>query len=325
LGIAVLGNICALGLDVDLNTDEELFHQFIDKYNKKYLASEFNFRLQIFKNNLEKAHELNTKDPHAKYGVTQFMDLSPEEFKNMYLIKNFTSPKKNGNVPILPFAKSTSKLTDLPASFDWNEHGVVTGVYNQGACGSCWAFSTTENVESMWAIARHPLTGLSMQQLVDCDTGLNEGCNGGEPPYAYEYIIDVGGLDSYSSYPYTGVDGSCKFNPSDVAATLKSWGYITTTDDETLMAEWTYEYGPPSVCVDAQYWQYYSGGVITENCGDTMDHCVQITGWTVVDGIDAWIVRNSWGTGWGYSGYLYIMMGADVCLIGNEVTSSVPN
>jgi len=307
-----------------IDDDHEQFHFFMKKYNKNYITSEYQARFEIFKTNLDKAREMNIKDPHAKYGITQFMDLSKEEFKNTYLIKNFTSPKKLGlKVPILP--KTSKRFQDLPVSFDWNDRGVVTAVYDQGECGSCWAFSTTENVESMWAIAGHGLHNMAMQQLVDCDTSLDHGCAGGNPPYAYQYIIETGGLEAYSDYPYTGVDGTCKFKSSDVIATLKTWGYITTDDNEDLMGEWTYEYGPPSVCVDAEAWQLYNGGVITQNCGTTMDHCVQITGWNTIDGIPAWTVRNSWGTSFGYGGYLYIMRGANVCLIGDEVTSSVPN
>ncbi len=59
---------------------------------------------------------------------------------------------------------------------------------------SCWASSVTENIESVWAIAGHPLVVLSEQQIVDCDLK-SEGCNGGEPINAYEYVIKAGGLE----------------------------------------------------------------------------------------------------------------------------------
>jgi len=297
------------------------FQTFITTYGRKYdTLTEFTKRYVIFQSNLKVAADLNAKDEHADYGVTKFMDLSPSEFRSFYLLTNFTSPKIRGErYPVLPRSPSV----ELPESFDWRNAGVVTGVYNQGQCGSCWAFSTTENVESMWARAGHGLTNLAMQQLVDCDHDGDHGCGGGNPPNAYTYLIQTGGQDSYSYYPYTGQDGGCRFSPSAVAARIRSWGYITTSDNENAMGEWTYQNGPPSVCVDAQYWQYYNGGVITTNCGVSMDHCVQITGWATVGGIPAWTVRNSWGTNWGYGGYLYVMRGANVCLIGSEVTSSV--
>jgi hypothetical protein len=81
----------------------------------------------------------------------------------------------------------------------------------------------------MWARAGHGLTNLAMQQLVDCDHLGDHGCGGGNPPNAYTYLIDAGGQDSYSSYPYTGQDGACRFNPGSVAARIRSWGYVRSS------------------------------------------------------------------------------------------------
>jgi len=322
--------LVALSVEARLTVDQandptyafDQFQTFMGKFNRKYASiSELNKKFTVFQANLKIAAGLNTKDEHADYGVTKFMDMSPSEFRAQYLLSNFTSPKLRGEpYPVLPRA---DRSLPLPESFDWRNAGVVTGVYNQGQCGSCWAFSTTENIESMWARAGRGLTNLAMQQLVDCDHNGDYGCGGGNPPNAYAYLIGAGGQDSYSSYPYTGENGVCQFNPGNIAARIRNWGYITTVDNENEMGAWTYQNGPPSICVDAQYWQYYNGGVITTNCGTSMDHCVQLIGWTTFQGIPAWTVRNSWGTNWGYSGYLYVMRGADVCLIGNEVTSSV--
>jgi len=173
----------------------------------------------------------------------------------------------------------------------------------------------------MWAIAGNALENLSMQQLVDCSGNGNEGCNGGNPPWTYPYIVKHG-LDRYSCYPYKGVTGQCHFKHDCVAAHISGWGYISTTDNEAYMMDWTYQYGPPSVCVDAQTWQFYTSGVITSNCGVEIDHCVQITGWNTIDGILAWTVRNSWGEDWGEAGYLYVEYGQNLCAIGDECTSS---
>jgi len=223
---------------------------------------------------------------------------------------------------VLP--KSTIDESALPPSFDWRNKGAVTPVYNQQQCGSCWAFSTTENVESMWAIAGHGLTSLSMQQLVDCSGGYgNEGCNGGNTIWSYPYIMAAGGLDSYNSYPYVAEDENCMFNPSNIAASIANWGYITQNDNVPEMRKWMFQNGPPSICVDAETWQYYQGGVITGNCGNEIDHCVQLVGWGDISGVESWIIRNSWGTDWGYSGYLYVTRAGNVCDIGSEVTSAV--
>jgi len=312
--------------DVEEKTQHQAFVDFMIKYKKSYKSSEEQSqRFRVFQDNLKIAAELDQADPSADYGVTQFMDLSREEFKVQYLISNFTSQKKQGiDYPVLPPLAERRSIDQYPSAFDWGNNGDVTPVYDQGSCGSCWAFSTTENVESMWSIAGKGLQQLSMQQLVDCSGSYgNEGCNGGNPPWTYPYIIAAGGMDSFAYYPYVGYQENCQFNSNEVVAAISTWGYITTNDDETYMLEWLYANGPPSVCVDASSWQYYTGGIITGNCGDEIDHCVQVTGYQTIDGINAWNVRNSWGTQFGYSGYLYIMRGADVCAIGNEVTSSI--
>jgi cathepsin F len=306
-------------------TDEEReFQEFQKTYFKTYSTSEeYNYRLEVFRKNLKKAKELDAKDHSASYGVTKFSDLTEEEFRSTYLMRNFKSPLMRGEE--VPVWEATFPQ-DMPTSYDWTTKGVVTPVYNQAQCGSCWAFSTTENIESMWALAGHNLTSLSMQQIVSCDKN-DDGCGGGDPPTAYQYVISAGGLEYYKDYPYTsgsGINGKCKFDKSDIAASIKNWTYVTKDLDETVMQSWTYQYGPPSICVDASTWSAYKGGVIGRNsgCGKQLDHCVQITGWDVKSGTNVWVVRNSWGTDWGYAGYLYVEMGYDVCGIAQECTSS---
>jgi len=307
-------------------TDEEKFQAFIEKFGKSYSPAEYSTRLQIFKENLRRAEIQNAKDKHAVFGVTKFSDLSPAEFSEKFLIKNLTESSQATLAKAQKWsAPKIAKNFAYPSSFDWNNQGVVTPVYNQLQCGSCWAFSTAENIESMWALSGETLTQLSMQQIVDCDTN-DGGCNGGNPPYAYQYVMSAGGLEYYADYPYVGVQTACRFNPADIAARISDWQWITQDDNEGNMQSFVYSSGPPSVCVDATLWQSYTSGVITQDsgCGTKLDHCVQITGWLEVDGMAVWNVRNSWGADWAANeGYIYIEMGYDVCGIGQEVTSSV--
>jgi len=297
------------------------FIAFQHKYGKVYANSEdFEMRFSIFKSNVARAGKLQQKDPLTKYGVTKFMDMTPDEFKNIVLMKR-TIPnnrtKKNlfkGDTPLIPEG----------TTFDWRNKGnVVTPVYNQAQCGSCWAFSITENIESQWALAGNALTQLSMQQVVSCDTN-DDGCGGGDPPTAYEYVIGAGGLESYADYPYTsenGDSGSCNFQSSDIVAHISSF---TTIGSEQQAQSYLTSNGPLSVCVDASSWQYYNGGIITtsSDCGTSLDHCVMITGYGVQDGTNYWWVRNSWGTDWGQSGYLQVQSMQDVCGIAQEITSA---
>lgn len=245
------------------------------------------------------------------------MDLSPEEFRSMYLMpKGLHASKKIKGSTMKPLP-----AIELPSSFDWREHGAVSPVKDQGQCGSCWAFSATETIESYHYLTTKKMAILSPQQIVDCDKD-SYGCNGGWTEHAFNYIIKAGGQDTESSYPYTAQDGACRFKPADVAAKLKSWSYVTQNDNENDMQTAIATKGPLSICVDASSWQYYTGGVL-KNCGTSVDHCVQLTGYSTQNGVNAWNVRNSWGTSWGVSGYIYLERGHNTCAIGSDVITLV--
>jgi len=315
-----------LAVTVALASTRHEFVQFQHKYNKVYSADEFAQRYNVFKDNLEVVTKMNEGlEGEARcWGVTEFMDLTPEEFRSKYLMKegSIKSQRVEGHYTPIDLSQVT-----IPSAFDWRTHSppVVTGVYNQGQCGSCWAFSTTENIESMWALAGNTLRHLSMQQIVDCDTN-DDGCNGGDPPTAYQYVISAGGMDPLASYPYTGENGYCEFNSGEVVAHISSWAYATQSQNEQNMQAYLVQNGPLSICVDAESWQYYTGGIIMKGsgCGTSLDHCVMATGYAVSSsGTPYWIVRNSWGTSWGENGYLKVELGQDVCGIAQEATSSV--
>jgi len=124
------------------------------------------------------------------------------------------------------------------------------------------------------------------------------------------------------------VDGNCQYKPKDSGASVVSWSFVTITKNETEMQAYVASTAPISICADASTWQFYVGGVIKFMCGDTLDHCIQITGYgPKADGIfgdvNAWAVRNSWGADWGESGYLYIEVGKNLCGIADVVTTVV--
>ena len=87
----------------------------------------------------------------------------------------------------------------------------MSGVKDQGSCGSCWTFSTVGALEAAHAIKRKEMILFSEQQLVDCAQNFkNMGCDGGLPSQAFEYIKYNGGLDRMDAYPYVCGDGKCK-------------------------------------------------------------------------------------------------------------------
>jgi len=269
------------------------------------------------------------KEGSTIYGVNKFSDLSQEEFRNNYLMNKGIFSKKEKLQKEQMVSDIKLKKRTPPTAFDWRNKNAVTPTKNQGACGSCWAFSATEAIESQWFLAGNKLTQLSPQQIVDCDQGRgDEGCEGGDTTTAYQYVMAAGGMETESSYPYTGEDGTCAFQKNEVIAKISNWTYITTTNDENEMLIKLYNLGPLSICVDATTWQFYFGGIIEHLCSsgyDDLDHCVMITGYqTMPDWLDretpVWNIRNSWGEDWGYDGYIYVERGLNLCGVSDEVT-----
>jgi len=308
---------------------DQLFHNFLTKYQKVYTQREFVRRRAIFEENLVTVTALQKRGGATQYGISKFMDLSQDEFKATYLMPKrvVAARSKVKEAKMVDF--NLDYNADLPAAFDWRDKKAVTNAKDQGQCGSCWAFSATEAIESQWFLAGNPLISLSPQQIVDCDKGRgDEGCNGGDTPTAYEYVIAAGGMEKESDYPYTGEDDSCSFSASKVAAKIKGWTYITKNMNETEMQYKLFNLGPLSICVDASTWQFYVGGIIEHFCSsapEDLDHCVMVTGfadradWLGRD-TPIWNIRNSWGQDWGYDGYLYVQRGYNLCGVADEVT-----
>lgn len=131
----------------------------------------------------------------------------------------------------------------------------------------------------------------------------NYGCDGGFTETAYEYIMGAGGLTTDSQYPYSSyyaVSGTCNTEETDYAVTLTGYHVL---DGESSMESHLLSTGPLSVCLDASLWSSYTSGIV-KNCGRSIDHCVQVVGVNLDEGY--YIVRNSWGTAWGQSGFIYL-------------------
>jgi len=294
------------------------FLRFIREHDKQYKSdAEFVSRFDVFKNNLKIINQKNIKNTGATFAVNKFADLTSAEFKELYLLKNLPAYPTN-----LPVAEVNMTVA-APTQWDWRTKNAVTQVKDQGQCGSCWAFSATENIESVHILAGKMRSTLSPQQIVDCDKTCY-GCGGGWPYLAFQYVVSAGGLDTLSSYPYTAQDGTCAFNPANVGA--KITGYKSISSDESVIQNALTTTSPFSVCVDASSWQFYNGGVMpASECGTSVDHCVQMVGYDTTQSTPYWIIRNSWGSSWGVSGYIYLEMFKDACLIADYVTTAISN
>jgi C1A family cysteine protease len=294
----------------------EQFNAYNQFWNKTHASlEEKQQRFENFKMNAAKIVRLNVQTKvngrGATYGFTKFSDMSVAEFKSM-----------NGFIPKNPLHQGAQVGLKAPSgAIDWVAKGMTTPVKDQGQCGSCWAFSTTETVESANLMAGHQVVPGSPQEIVDCDSA-DAGCNGGDPQEALNWVVQQGGLDTDSCYPYTAQDGSCASSQCTPNANLKITTVTPIAGDESSIYSALGSDGPLSICCDAEPWQNYQGGILTaDQCGDSIDHAIQLTGYSP-DQNGYWIVRNSWGADWGENGFIYLSYGENTCGITSEVTAA---
>ena len=171
---------------------------------------------------------------------------------------------------------------------------------------------------------------LSVQQLVDCATTqyFNQGCDDGRIETSYGYAKDFGMMQA-QDYPYTGFGSGCKYQ-ADKVVPPRPTGYQQVSRNNVTALKLALSTGPVSALIEAdrQVFRLYSRGILnTDKCGIDADHGIAIVGWgkDEINRIDYWIVKNTWGTGWGEQGYVRIGIyeGAGVC--GIQQVAFYPN
>jgi len=336
------------------------YEAYIQKFGKKFASlDDLTKHYQAYKTNMDHVNRLNSEAPvdegeESVFGETEFSDMEPEEFQQKYL--TFTLPegvdvnqlneKDSGNTetektPEEGAEPSTAEPADsttgrhlqqedehtlrnlqsIPTSFDWRSKGAVGPVKNQGACGACWAFATVGNIEGLYYRKYGVLKNFSEQNLIDCSTA-NYGCNGGFFEKAMAYIKNAGGLQQTSDYgSYRAYRKTCAYNRTKAIAKVKSWVFVGS--NEVTIRNYLYNNGPISVAFNASNFQNYRGGVYTASCSRTVNHGVTLVGYGSQNGIDYWIVKNSWGANWGEKGFFRIRRGVGLCGINTYVVSAV--
>lgn len=297
------------------DNDWSEFSSFRERFRRNYVSlQELELRFSVFRQNLRTIllHNIEFENGKQNFtmGVNQFSDLTADEFKTKYV--NNGKHLDVGLYGCKSFSYSSSDSyfnSNFTSSsvVDWRENGAVTSVKDQGQCGSCWAFSSTGAIEGAWAISKGQLVDFSEQQLVDCATGVtygSHGCSGGQMDGAFKYVISKGQC-LLNAYPYTAADGACQ--KCSAVAQLSSCSDVKANDQVSLRAAVFQQ--PVSVAIEAdtRYFQSYSSGVLTSaTCGTNLDHGVLVVGYGAENGINYWLVKNSWGTSWGENGYVKI-------------------
>ncbi|CAN1824198.1 Cysteine protease RD19A [Linum perenne] len=319
------------GIEDHLLDADHHFASFKSKFGKNYATQEeHDHRFSVFKSNLLLAKSHQLMDPSAVHGITKFMDLTPKEFRQQHLgMRKLQVPSDANKAPVLP-------TKDLPTDFDWRDHGAVGKVKDQGSCGSCWSFSVTGALEGAHFLSTGKLVSLSEQQLVDCDHecdpsqygACDAGCNGGLMTSAYEYTLKAGGLEREEDYPYTGTDGTCKFDKSKIVASVANFSVVSSDEDQ--IAANLVKHGPLSIGINAIFMQTYIGGVSCPYiCPKSQDHGVLLVGYGAAGYAPIrlkekpyWIIKNSWGENWGEGGYYKICKGTGKNLCGMDTMVS---
>ena len=289
------------------------YMNYLAQFNKVYNDVEnFNTRMAYFAKANDFIKEHNATESNYTVGHNQFSDWSQEEYEGILGYKGLL--KEDGGKCEQLYVFDESANAD---SVDWVTAGAVTGVKDQGGCGSCWAFSTIGALEGAHFIASGDLQSFSEQQLVSCDKdGVNNGCNGGFQDSAFEYYMAGAKAELESVYPYTsgtyGYDGKCTYDEaSATAVTVSDYACVTTSNLGQMKAAVTQQ--PTAVAIQANMpcFQFYHSGVMDNaNCGTNLDHAVLAVGFgnDAATGKDYWLIKNSWNTSWGDKGYIKLGM-----------------
>lgn len=298
-----------------------LFTRFSEQFGKKYEVSNVFDKYQTFKSNVDLIVAHNASGQGYTMAINKFADMSQQEFSQFMGLKVVeTAPAAN-----------TTVATPCPGmkaqgfeKIDWNKAEKVGPVKDQGQCGSCWAFSALGALEPIMRI-QDPKTfdlslDLSEQFLVDCSGSFgNNGCSGGLMGSAYKYIQSKGGVPTTKDYPYTAKDESCKADKVKLVEGSLPKGYTTVqTNDEGHME--ALKKGPVAVALAASSsaFQFYKEGVVSSCTDRSINHGVTLV--ATGEAADAkgdikqfYMIRNSWGAGWGDAGHIRLEYGTKQC------------
>jgi hypothetical protein len=268
----------------------DAFEEWKGQYGANWAVEEEAYWRLIFEMNLVQIERHNSDNAQTyKMGVNQFTVYTTEEFATRYLTP----------MPMVGFPRGDDSY-EVIGDVDWTTQGKVSGVKNQGQCGSCWAFSAVGALES-YSLFKSSSVNLSEQQLVDCSRPQgNQGCNGGWPSNALKYV-QASGITTTAAYPYVAKDQACKVQ----GGSFKIGGQQSFSGCNGLTSGIAAH--PLAVTVDATNWSPYKSGVFS-NCQASINHAVLLVG--VVGG--SWKIKNSWGTGWGESGFIRLN-GGNTC------------
>jgi len=276
-------------------------------------------RFQVFQKQILEVKKLQKGNDGAKYDLGVLAHFDEAEWQS--LLGSFAPAQTPKRGLEDDDGMKRAELDELegqavPASRDWRRKILIGGksvsrvssVKNQGRCGCCWAFAAAAAIECARSI-KHTVVpvNVSPQQFIDCVTASN-GCNGGRSTDAFSYTQRNGGVHTLASYPFAAAKRTCRKFSGSIGAKVSSFAQIGFKSYSGMLSVVGLKQ-PVVALVDASYWRYYTGGISSKGSTDPMrvNHSVLVVGYgKSSSGIPYWIVKNSWGSGWGSGGYILV-------------------
>jgi len=301
------------------------WNNFKATHGKSYHRSHEPKALQAF---LENTHTVEThNEKFAKGEVTfelghnEFADMPHGEFVEKMMGFRAPPPQASENATVFAYNPNLQ----MPTGCDWRRFS--NKVKNQGQCGSCYSFSANAAIEC----ALHRKTGrevfVSEQNVVDCSSRYgNGGCGGGFMTASFKYVKENGGIMRESDYQYEGVQKACRYNSARGVERIASYVEIPYGNENALYQA-LHTVGSIAIAVDAspRSFMLYTKGIYNEpSCNpQKLSHAITACGSGIENGVEYYIVKNSWGTGWGEGGYIRIIKGKNMCGVANMASYPV--
>jgi len=291
-----------------MSETESAFLGFITQYGKSYSSlAEYEHRFMQFARSHAAIVEHNT-DAEARFtlGHNQMSDWTEEEYKGLLTYQPYVSAFEETEL-------FHHQGIDTAGTIDWRDLGAVNEVQDQGACGSCWTFSTMASFEGAHFVASGKLQKFAEQQLVDCVSTMH-GCNGGNVTFAGRHL-NKHDANLESAYPYKAKQGTC-VEKDNTGIRNKSVVNVAQKDATAMKAALQQSVLSVAIQADQRVFQSYKSGIFDSvSCGTQLDHATNVVGWGVEQGVEYWIMRNSWSSSWGEGGYMRILIaeGEGIC------------
>lgn len=289
------------------------FEEYLDRFGKAYSDDEWQDHYDAF---LENYHFINNESQSKStfsMELNRFADMRWDDILHSYFgLRPIDEGVLHGHEN-----HTLKNLSNLAFSVNWTEKGAVTPVKDQGACGSCWAFSSTGALEGAYKIWSGDLVSVSEQELVNGTNGDygNLGCDGGWMFNAFDFVADHG-ICTEESVPYTSYKGThdgpdlyLKDTTVALAPGLVT-GYVWVPPSRNaLMSVITQRPVSVAIEVSSMSFMLYKSGVLSQpKCGTNVNHAVVATGYGTEDSEHYWLLKNSWSSDWGLQGYILLEM-----------------